>query len=110
MQELITKNELLVDDLRNHTWDYADKDVLGFFDGQIIHSYLFEASDINPLLVRRCNLAEGWIELFKVESEPKSVEDMKIVRDEEGEIVTERREYKGCLSILSPTGEIVVAI
>lgn len=110
MNETKTLQELTLDDLRNHTWDYSDEDIIGSFEGQMIYSYLWEVLDINPLPVRRCNLAEGWVELFETESNPKEIKDMRIVRDDQGDPMVKQQDYRGRLLVLDTYSNSIVSL
>jgi len=110
---------LSLDDLKKVTWDYSDVGIIGYYGEIPIKGWMFEAIDFRcPILVRRCNVSEGWIEYFSVKGEePRTMQDFgrccEIVRDDNGEPIVKREKYHGRLSIIdarSKDGKEIVII
>ena len=117
MNKLSVVSNLSLGDLRKVTWDCANMDIVGYCGRTLIRKWMFEAIDFrSPVLVRRCNISEGWVEYLVVEGEdPRTIQDLgcrcEIVRDHNGSPVIKREEYHGRVSVRDPhhnVGEIAV--
>lgn len=104
MNKLSIVKNLSLDDLRKMTWDYSDVDMVGYYGETLIRKWMFEAIDFrSPILVRRCNVSEGWIEYLIIKGgEPRTIQDFnycEILRNTDGSPVCHREKYTGRLAI-----------
>lgn len=115
-----TLKELSLEEVRKITWDYAEEDVFGLYEDNIIRSWMWqviECGDIHPLSVLRCNVAEGWVEYLECDVLPDTQNPMefyklaKIKRDEKtGEPIRTKASCKVAVELLEPLGEVFVAL
>ena len=114
--------ELTLDDLMKHTWNYTKPEVIGTFDNKIVTGYRFELDKDSKdfFTVVKCNIAEGWIEVFKSTDRSRTlVENIEAndrfylpesLKDENGKRIIERKNYKGCLLVLDEYGDCIVML
>lgn len=111
--------EISVDQLRALTWDYASNDVVGLFNDKIIRGYLFEVKEggeVNPLVITRCNVAEGWVECIEcdepIPAYPAAPNPLlvNIKCGEDGEIIKTKVNCKVVVDIFDVEGNVIVTL
>jgi len=111
-----TLKELTLEDLGKVTWDYSDEGIAGLYEDNIIRLYLWETKEcgsVNPLLVGRCNVEEGWVEYIEVEEpEGDNIQTMlkKLKRDEAGGPIRTKVNCKVVVDLLDAKGNVVVTV
>lgn len=115
-----TLKELTLEEMRKRTWDYAQEDIFGLYEDNIIRGFLWqvkECGDVHPLSILRCNVAEGWVEHLEYDVLPDTqiclefFKSAKIKRDEKtGEPVRTKVSCKVEVELLTATGEIIVTL
>ena len=116
-----TLKEVTIEDLRKITWDYSDEDIIGLYSGEIIRQYMWEAkhcSDVNPFVITKCNVEEGWVEHIEYEKLPNS--DAKnithffkaavVKRDKDGNPIRTKVNCKVVVDLLDAKGNVVVTL
>lgn len=109
--------EVTVEELRKVTWDYSEDGLVGLYHGKIIRQYLWETKEcggVNPLLITRGNVEEGWVEYFEVEN-PRAVESMTILfsglkRDKDDNPIKTRFDCKVVVDLLDVEGNHIVTL
>ena len=107
--------ELTLDDLRKITWDYSQEGVVGLYHDEIIRQYLWEVrecGDVDPLLVTRCNVVEGWIEHLESDGSPRQKHKLlaNLLRDENGNIIKTKVDCKVIVDLLDTKGNVIVTL
>lgn len=111
------KTEVSLEELRKITWDYSEEDIVGLYRGEVFRGFLWEAKecgDVNPLLITRCNVAEGWIEYLVVEH-PEAIDDMTVLfntvkRDENGDPLRAGLLCKVVVDLHDAKGNVIVTL
>lgn len=100
---------LTLDDLRKVTWDYLSDEIVGEFDDRLILCFLWEVKEcegkVDPTIVQRCNVAEGW-----VESREYDVPPLEPKRDENGDLVITKIDCEIVVDILDRKGNVIVTL
>lgn len=111
-----TLKEISVEELRKITWDCSETDTIGLYNDNIIRGFLWDAkecSEVNPLLVGRCNVAEGWVEYIEVE-DPKGEYLMvmlkEVKRDQDGNPIRTKVDCKVVVDLLDYEGNVIVTL
>ena len=108
--------ELTIEELRKITWDYSSEGAVGLYKDNLIKGYLWEAKncgDVNPLLIGRCNVSEGWVEYVEVENpEGDNVQTMLkgLKRDKEGCPIRTKVDCKVVIDLLDARGNVIVTV
>jgi len=115
-----TLKELTLEELRKITWGYSNEDVVGLYNDKIIRVYLWEAKEINginPLVITRCNVSEGWVEYFECEVLPNTqnatqfFKEVKFKITEEGDAITRTKlDCKVVIDLLDDKGNVIVTL
>lgn len=113
--------ELTIEDLMKMTWDcskdYSKYDIIGLYEGKIVEGFLFDVKEcggINPLMIQKCNVVEGWIEYFECKGTP-SQPDLRGLSEldfivEEGKIKRERLNCNVVVDVLDNQGKVIVSL
>ncbi len=111
------KTEVTLEELRRITWVYGTEDIVGLYHGEVVRGFLFdviECEDVNPLLISRCNVAEGWVEYIDVEN-PDAVTEMTcffngVKRDEHGDLIYKEKLCKVVVNLFDAKGNLIVTL
>lgn len=111
--------ELTLEDLRSTTWDFGSEEAIGTINGKTVCRYCFDLPG-HPfqLVLRRCNVAEGWAEFAAFEDPLDMRRRMihpcdklpELRRDVYGHPVILRHRYTGPLVIYSRQGHTLFQI
>ena len=108
-------DELTLDELRENTWDYDSPLVLGFYNSEEVraHLWVIKGGLVDPLIMSRCNLFEGWIEVREYVDRPArdDIYGGWLPRyDEDGEPLKHLEKFSGTLEVLTSKGGVIVAL
>lgn len=108
------KTEVSLEELRKITWDYSKEDIVGLYCGEVIRGFLWQAKecgDVNPILVGRCNVAEGWVEHFEADdSAAPSKYFPSVLKYDDGNPIKIKLFCKVRIELLDAEGNVIVVI
>lgn len=110
------KTEVSLEELRKITWDYEPEDAIGLYQGEVVRGFLWEVTkcgDVNPLLVSKCNVAEGWVQYIEVENpKAKTIRALfdKVKRDDDGNTIYSEASVELELNLLDAEGNVILTL
>ena len=106
------KPELTEEDLVCHTWDNSKRHVLGTYKGIEVRTYNWRVLEgEEPADAFRCNIREGWMQVLVYQKHPEAGgESYELMRDEQGNPITQIRKFCGKIEILSPRRESIIEL
>jgi len=111
--------ELTLEELRRTTWDYSAEGAIGLYNEKPILLYMFEVKecgDVNPFVVAKCNVAEGWVEHIEVEGDPLRNKDGSVFfpgkpkRDVNDDVVRTKVNCKVVVDVIDRKGNVIVTL